>query len=128
MADNSKTNYYKITPAQPLTLQKQPVHTTHHDSPLLLEAKLIETISSIRQLISTNAQLDEILKQDADDELLQALTENDALIARKIEECNTMKRQLSEMGSEKLNSNLDVPVYAGSSVLMQNSKNDGLYL
>lgn len=128
MADHPKTNCYKITPAQPLTLQKQPVHTTHHDSPLLLEAKLIETISSIHQLISSNSQLDEALKQDADDELLQALTENDALIIRKIEECNDMKRQLSEMDSEQLNSNLEIPVYNGSSVLIQNSKNDGLYL
>lgn len=123
-----KGNYYTIKPAELLTLNKNPVAASD-DSPVLMEAKLSEMINSINQLISSNLQLDEVLKEEYDADCMEALEENDALITRKIEECKVMRRKLIETGVQL---NLVVPVYQGSVVLKQlNSKKDndqGVYL
>jgi hypothetical protein len=125
--DTTKGNYYTIAPAQPQTLSKQPVSTTD-DSPALIQARLAETILSLRQLISTNKQLDEILlREEYDQELMLALEENDALITRKTEECAGMRRKLLDFGVDV---DVELPIYDGSKVLQQrkNLDGEGLYL
>eukprot|EP00804_Cyclotella_cryptica_P025423 CCRYP_017195-RA/>CCRYP_017195-RA protein AED:0.00 eAED:0.00 QI:8/-1/1/1/-1/1/1/75/159 len=87
------------------------------NSPILLEARLSETILALRQLIHTNQQLDEaLLTGGDDDDLLEALKENDDLILRKRKEVTIMSRKLKELGVP-INSIGDVPVYSGSLVL-----------
>ena len=121
---NAKGNYYTIKPAELLTINKTPVSATDEDSPVLIEARLSETITSIHQLISTNGQLDTFLQNENDYELLQALKENDALIVRKIEDCKLMIRKLHESGVKVT---LEPPVYDGSTVLKKIEKNETLH-
>lgn len=127
-SSSGRGNYYKVKPAELLTLNKNPVAASD-DSPILMEAKLSETINSINQLISSNRQLDEMLKEGYDSDLMQALEENDALIIRKLDECKVMRRKLVEADVQL---NLDIPVYHGSVVLKQLKGNDdnggGVYL
>ena len=89
--NNNTTNPPQQRP-DPSVLQRlsstgHPVSNTNDDTnPILLEAKLLELITSIRQLISSNQQLEQALNEDEDDEdddLLQALIENEDLILRK---------------------------------------------
>jgi hypothetical protein len=122
-----KGNYYTVKPAELLTVNKNPVAATDGDSPILMEARLSETINSVNQLISSNAHLDGILQEEHDADLMEALEENDALIRRKIEECTIMRRKLFDAGVQ---SSLDVPVYNGSIVLKLKDKkdDDGIYL
>ena len=88
------------------------------DSPILLEARLSETILSLRQLIHTNQQLDEALLKDVqDDDLLEALKENDELIARRMKDVTVMSRRLKELGVQANFLEEDMPVYGGSVVL-----------
>ncbi|KAL3778126.1 hypothetical protein ACHAWO_008078 [Cyclotella atomus] len=126
-SSGGKGKYYTIKPAELLTLNKNPVAATDGDSPILMEARLTETINSINQLISSNAQLDEILQEARDPDLMEALEENDALILRKIEECTVLRRKLVEAGVQL---SLEIPVYNGSKVLNQSKdrKDDGVYL
>ena len=132
MGDNknnsAKGNYYTIKPAELLTINKTPVSATGDDSPILIEAQLSETITSINQLISTNQQLDEILQNENDNDLLQALKENDVLIVRKIEDCKVMIRKLKESG---VMLTLEPPAYDGSIFLKKNKMQHddrGIYL
>ena len=117
-----------------------------NDSPILLEARLSETVLSLRQLIHTNRQLDEALLNDSDDDvdLFEALKENDDLIARKRNEVTAMSQTLKELGVQVNSWEEDMPVYGGSVVLkkleeerrtreeecqsMEKEENNGLYL
>ncbi len=89
-----------------------------------MEARLLEYISSLRQLISTNVQLEEALRdghQDDgkyDDDLLQALEENDELIVRRRNEANLLSMKLSAHGV-KISLVDKLPRYDGSTLLKQ---------
>lgn len=96
---------------------------------------LMEVINSLRQLITSNEQLDDVLQDSCDDEdLLDALRENERVIASKREESTAIQQKLSRYG---VNISLDdkIPHYSGSKVLQMleqktNSAvtDDGLYI
>eukprot|EP00578_Thalassiosira_sp_NH16_P023932 CAMPEP_0181091946 /NCGR_PEP_ID=MMETSP1071-20121207/8665_1 /TAXON_ID=35127 /ORGANISM="Thalassiosira sp., Strain NH16" /LENGTH=114 /DNA_ID=CAMNT_0023174111 /DNA_START=152 /DNA_END=496 /DNA_ORIENTATION=+ len=110
--------------------------TNDNNDPVLMEAKLLEMISSLRQLIHSNQQLDEALLEDHDEDLLQALEENEYVILRKRNEARVLAENLRRHG---VNISLDdkVPGYNGSVVLRKikekqkdnsSNQNGGLYL
>ena len=111
--------HYKVTRATPQTLSGNPTATSDYDSPILLEARLSETITQLHQLILTNTQLDDALMDEEDGDLLDALKENDTLIRRKMEEISAMQRRLMESG---VNVDFQMPSYAGSLVLQKLEK------
>lgn len=109
-----------------------------------MEAKLLEMISSLRQLIQSNQQLDEALLEECnnsgditncDEELLQALKENESVILRKHNDAIALAAKLSKHG---VNVSLadKIPQYDGSIVLKKikekeeekNNQSGGLYL
>ncbi|KAL7475124.1 hypothetical protein ACHAW6_001048 [Cyclotella cf. meneghiniana] len=62
-----------------------------NNSPILLEARIFETIVSLHKLIHTNPQLDEaLLKKAYDFDLFKALKENDELILQKMKDVTVM--------------------------------------
>ena len=91
----------------------------------LLEAKLLELITSIRQLISSNQQLEQALNEDddEDDDLLQALIENEELIIRKKNNATMLADTLKSSGVN-ISLNDKIPLYHGS-VLIKKMKEDG---
>ena len=143
--NNNTTNPPQQRP-DPSVLQRlsstgHPVSNTNDDTnPILLEAKLLELITSIRQLISSNQQLEQALneEQDEDDDLLQALIENEELILRKKNNAMVLADTLKCLGVN-ISLNDKIPLYHGSVLLKkmreeeeEKSKNDdaggGLYL
>ena len=143
--NNNTTNPPQQRP-DPSVLQRlsstgHPVSNTNDDTnPILLEAKLLELITSIRQLISSNQQLEQALneEQDEDDDLLQALIENEELILRKKNNATMLADTLKSSGVN-ISLNDKIPLYHGSVLLKkmreeeeEKSKNDdaggGLYL
>ncbi|KAL7489634.1 hypothetical protein ACHAW6_015322 [Cyclotella cf. meneghiniana] len=112
--------HYRILPSPHLRTASGNLATQHDDddSPALLEARLSETVRSLRRLIDSNRELDEALREGADDvELLDALRENDELIVRKTKDVRAMSRRLKEMGVGVIPAEEDMPVYGGSVVL-----------
>mmetsp|Transcript_11505 Transcript_11505/g.20694 ORF Transcript_11505/g.20694 Transcript_11505/m.20694 type:complete len:128 (-) Transcript_11505:459-842(-) len=112
--------------------------TNDDEQPILMEAKLIEMIASLRQLIHSNEQLEEALRDEChdDDDLMQALRENDDVIARKRGGARVLAMKLSRHG---VNISLvdKIPRYDGSLLLKEmkekqqhdNTQNSGgLYL
>ncbi len=109
---------------------------------MLMEARLLEIISSVCQLIHSNQQIDEALQEYIDDDLLNALKENVRVIASKKEVARSLQLKLSRHG---VNISLEdkIPPYDGSAVLKKieeiemkkntnqcqsNESDDGLYL
>lgn len=92
-------------------------------NPILLEAKLLESITSINQLISSNNQLEEALQLEMDNELLSALIENDDLIIRKINNARLLSIKLKNMnGGVEVSLNDKIPLYNGSELVRQIKK------
>ena len=111
---------------QRLSSTGHPVSNTNDDTnPILLEAKLLELITSIRQLISSNQQLEQALNEDddEDDDLLQALIENEELILRKKNNATILADTLKSRGVN-ISLNDKIPLYHGS-VLIKKMKEDG---
>jgi hypothetical protein len=86
------------------------------DQPILMEARLVEMISSLRQLIHSNRLLEEALAECHDEDLIRALEENDGVILRKRDDARALAARLKRHGV-----NIDVrdmiPRYDGSAVL-----------
>ena len=128
---------------QRLSSTGHPVSNPNDDTnPILLEAKLLELITSIRQLISSNQQLEQALQEEehVDDDLLQALIENEELITRKKNNATMLANTLKNRHGVTISLNDKIPLYHGSVLLKkmredeeEKSKNDddgggGLYL
>ena len=107
------------------------------DQPVLL-AKLREIIISTNQLISSNHELDDALKEcdDQDEDLLQALKENEDIICRKICDATRIAATLNKHGVH-ISLTDKMLQYNGSSVLKKmreqkeqsnKSDGDGIYL
>lgn len=105
------------------------------DQPVLLEAKLREMIISTNQLISSNHELDVALKEcrdDQDEDLLEALKENEDIIFRKICDATRIAATLNKHGVH-ISLTDKITQYNGSSVLkkmreqkeQQSNKGDG---
>ena len=113
---------------QRLSSTGHPVSNTNDDTnPILLEAKLLELITSIRQLISSNQQLEQALNEeedDEDDDLLQALIENEELIIRKKNNATMLANTLKSRHGVTISLNDKIPLYHGS-VLIKKMKEDG---
>lgn len=113
---------------QRLSSTGHPVSNTNDDTnPILLEAKLLELITSIRQLISSNQQLEQALNEeedDEDDDLLQALIENEELIIRKKNNATMLANTLKSRHGVNISLNDKIPLYHGS-VLIKKMKEDG---
>ncbi|KAL7545617.1 hypothetical protein ACHAWF_008973 [Thalassiosira exigua] len=104
------------------------------DQPVLMEARLVETITSLRQLIRSNEELEDALRDCPDDDLLEALKENEQVILRRRDNAMTLAAKLRRHG---LTVSLEdkIPPYAGSSLLRQmkeeqkaEENDSGLYL
>ena len=107
------------------------------NNPVLMEARLTEMIVSLQQLIKTNEQLEEALSETMDDDLLQALKENDELILRRRSAAAVLANKLRNCSGVDISLSDKVPPYAGSSVLkkiedMQRERggvrDEGMYL
>ena len=113
---------------QRLSSTGHPVSNTNDDTnPILLEAKLLELITSIRKLISSNQQLEQALNEeedDEDDDLLQALIENEELIIRKKNNATMLANTLKSRHGVTISLNDKIPLYHGS-VLIKKMKEDG---
>ena len=112
------------------------VSSTNEDiNPVLMEAKLREMITSLNQLISSNHQLEEALQECHDDDLLQALEENEGVIKRRSDDATMLATKLRKHGVNII-SLKEIPQYHGSLVLKQikeqrqgkKSENGGMYL
>lgn len=145
--DTSRANsrHFVVRPAQRLSASGNVVSDTNDDvNPILMEAKLLEMISSLRQLIQSNQQLDEALIEECDNggditncdqELLQALTENESVILRKHNDAIVLAAKLSKHGGN-ISLADKIPQYSGSIVLKKtkekeeekNKQSGGLYL
>ncbi|KAL9186469.1 hypothetical protein ACHAXT_005707 [Thalassiosira profunda] len=134
--EESAARHFVVKPAPRLTSSGNAVSDSNDDDqPVLMEAKLLETISSLRALIKSNWQLEHAIRECHDDELVQALQENDVLIARKHGEAAVLAAKLSRHG---VNISLadKIPQYDGSKLLREmkeREKNDkrgegGMYL
>lgn len=129
--NNNTTNPPQQRP-HPSVLQRlsstgHPVSNTNDDTnPILLEAKLLELITSIRQLISSNQQLEQALNEEEqdDDDLLQALIENEELIIRKKNNATMLANTLKSRHGVTISLNDKIPLYHGS-VLIKKMKEDG---
>ena len=112
------------------------------DNPILMEAKLTEMIVSLQQLIKSNEHLEEALgstpeSETVDDDLFQALKENDELILRRRKAAAVLAAKINSCSGVRVSLSDKVPPYTGSSVLrkiedMQREKgegrNGGMYL
>jgi hypothetical protein len=87
------------------------------DQPALMEARLRELISSLRQLINSNRLLEEALDVNHDEELYVALMENVGAIARKRERANAIAHGLRARHRVHVSSEDEIPEYDGSVVL-----------
>jgi hypothetical protein len=86
------------------------------DQPILMEARLVEIISSLRQLIHSNRLLEEALVECHDEDLLRALEENVGVILRKRDDARAL---VARLGRHGVNIDLDDTItrYDGSAVL-----------
>ncbi|KAL7471333.1 hypothetical protein ACHAXS_011695 [Conticribra weissflogii] len=143
MSENTRGRHFVVRPAtERLSSSGNVVSNTLDDQPVLMEARLLEIISSVCQLIHSNQQIDEALQEYIDDDLLNALKENVRVIASKKEVARSLQLKLSRHG---VNISLEdkIPPYDGSAVLKKieeiemkkntnqcqsNESDDGLYL
>ena len=114
---------YTVQTAPRLSSNGTLISNENDTNPVLLEAKLLESITSINQLISSNTHLEEALQQEMDDELLSALIENDELIIRKINNARLLSLKLKNMnGGVEVSLNDKIPMYTGSELVRQMKK------
>ena len=90
-------------------------------------------ISSLRQLIHSNRQLDEALQECHDDDLFQALEENESVISRKQKDIRMLAAKLSSRHDVHVSVEDKIPRYDGSVVLKKRREEEqgesgGLYL
>ena len=134
----SSGRHIVVKAAPRITARGNPISTDDDDNPIMMEARLREIISSVNKLVRSNRELDEVLNETHDDDLFDALRENEALIHRKILEATSIAAALNKHG---LHISLadKITQYDGSSVLKKlesdekeeqkrNSGNDGIYL
>ena len=119
-----------------LTASGNPISSDDDDDPILMEAKLRELITSVNQLVNSNKALDEALMDEHDDDLLDALRENEDLIHRKVFEATSLAAKLNKHGVH-ISLADKITQYEGSLVLKkmeEDKKNtetnggDGIYL
>ena len=131
--NNNTTNTPQQQRPDPSVLQRlsstgHPVSNTNDDTnPILLEAQLLELVTSIRQLISSNQQLEQALlneeEEEQDDDLLQALIENEELILRKKKDAMVLTNVLKSRHGVTISLNDKIPLYHGS-VLLKKMKDE----
>ena len=135
--ESANNRHFVVKAAPRLTVSGNAISPSEEeDEPIFMEAKLREIIISTNQLISSNQDLDEALIESHDDDLLEALKENEALITRKIYEATSLAAKLNKHGVH-ISLADKITQYHGSSVLkkMQEQKEetdkngrDGIYL
>ena len=119
---------YTVQTAPRLSSNGTLISNENDTNPVLLEAKLLESITSINQLISSNSHLEEALQDEMDDELLCALIENDELIIRKINNARMLSLKLKNMnGGVEVSLNDKIPQYVSCKLVrrMKKKKEDG---
>ena len=128
---------YIVKPAQRRSSSGHLVSSADDENdPVLAEAKLLEMITSLRQLINSNAQLDEALENEHDEDLLQALEENEGVILRRTNEAAVLAAKIASRGGAKITLEDKIPKYEGSEALRkirakkesESIKGAGLYL
>lgn len=96
------------------------------DQPILMEARLIELISSLQQLINSNILLDEALMTEQsndddndhyDDELVSALKENEVVISKQMENAQSLSSKLRTRHGVCISLDDKIPKYNGSLLL-----------
>lgn len=120
-----------IQPTQRLSVSGNAVfdkEDTITDQPILMEARLIELISSLQQLINSNTLLDEALmteqsndnddsdtvQQHYDDELVSALKENEVVISKQMENAQSLSSKLRTRHGVFISLDDKIPKYNGS--------------
>ena len=95
------------------------ISSTENDTnPILMEAKLLELITSIKQLISSNTHLETALNDEGhDEELLQALIENDNLIIKQINMAQNLSMKIQQNNGVEITLGDKIPEYNGSALL-----------
>ena len=135
---SSSSRHYVVKAAPRVTASGNPILSDDDEQPILMEAKLREIITSVNHLIISNQELDTALLDDHDDDLLDALKENEDLIHRKIFEATSLAAKLNKHGVH-ISLADKITQYDGSLVLKkieeekkkdQTEKNggDGIYL
>ena len=128
---------YAVKPTQRLSSNGHLASSADDENdPVLAEAKLLEMITSLRQLINSNAQLDEALENEHDEDLLQALEENEGVILRRTNEAAALAAKIASRGGVKITLEDKIPKYEGSEALRkirakkesESIKGAGLYL
>ncbi len=98
-ASSGGSRHFVVKAVPRVTASGNPISSSDDDEePILMEAKLREIITSVNQLISSNQELDSALMDEHDDDLLDALKENEDLIHRKIFEVTTLAAKLDKHG------------------------------
>ena len=120
---SAPTRQYTVQTAPRVSSNGTLISNENDTNPVLLEAKLLESITSINQLISSNTHLEEALQQEMDDELLLALIENDELIIRKINNARMLSLKLKNMnGGVEVSLNDKIPQYDSCELVRQMKK------
>jgi len=90
---SGSSRHFVVKAAARVTASGNPISLSDdEDQPILMEAKLREMITSVNQLILSNQELDQALLEGHDDDLLDALRENEmAFICERAR--NSFKRQ-----------------------------------
>jgi ribosomal protein L16 Arg81 hydroxylase len=130
-----------IRPTQRLSVSGNAVFDeadTIADQPILMEARLLELISSLQQLIHSNTLLDEALmteqsndNNDAangnhnyDDELVAALKENEVVISKQMENAQSLSSKLRTRHGVFISLDDKIPKYNGSLFLRRLSEEE----
>ena len=131
-----------IRPTQRLSVSANAVFDdevdTITDQPILMEARLIELISSLQHLIHSNTLLDEALmteftvdnNDDAncnhnyDDELVAALKENEVVISKQMENAQSLSSKLRTRHGVFISLDDKIPKYNGSLFLRRLSEEE----
>ena len=116
---------YTVQTAPRLSSNGTLISNENDTNPILLEAKLLESITSINQLISSNTHLEQALQLEMDDELLSALIENDELIIRKINNARMLSIKLKNMnGGVEVSLNDKIPQYESSELVKKKKEEE----
>ena len=132
------SRHFVVKAVPRVTASGNPISSNDDDEPILMEAKLREIITSTNQLIISNQELDSVLMDDHDDDLLDALKENEDLIHRKVFEATSLAAKLDKHGVH-ISLADKITQYNGSAVLKKmedekmkdqatTSEGDGIYL
>jgi hypothetical protein len=122
---SGSSRHFVVKAAARVTASGNPISLSDdEDQPILMEAKLREMITSVNQLILSNQELDQALLEGHDDDLLDALRENEALIHRKIFEATSLAAKLNKHGVH-ISLADKITQYDGSSVLKKIEEDKG---